>query len=414
MKPRFVDPFTPNRPVDDPDRFFGRKDPVTEVIDSLFQIQNSNPKHSVITGDRGVGKSSLLLQVNLTSRGDNRLSDRLKIDRGCDKFDFLTVWHDVDSTQTVFDLALSILSKFESSFTKWFSGFKLELDVLGFAKIGQDKTNPANMSTLIDAFVERLKSVEEGSLKNKKSGVLIFIDEIDRISSDSMISSFFKLTTERLAREQIKKTAFICAGITGAVQKLEEEHASILRTFRDIPLPRFEPPEVEAILLDGFRLASHNLSFVELKERAYEVTVGLPEPIHLLGSEMLSIDTDGTLDGNDFDMAIKKVVTDVRKNKLASLLKKAGAGKYQKILEAMSKFDKKIVPLDFIAREIKQEQSQFSTNMATLVDREILFKPQIGYYSFMDPMLKEYIRTFGVLSIDDENNKGPTSGSSGN
>lgn len=60
MAKRFIDPFFPNHPVDDPDRFAGRNVQVEEVIDSLFQIKNSNPKHSIITGDRGIGKSSLL------------------------------------------------------------------------------------------------------------------------------------------------------------------------------------------------------------------------------------------------------------------------------------------------------------------------------------------------------------------
>jgi AAA+ ATPase superfamily predicted ATPase len=401
MKPRFVDPFTPNRPIDDPERFFGRLDPVNEIIDSLFQIKNQNPKHTIITGDRGVGKSSLLTQIHLTANGDNRLSDKFGIDRGCDRFNFITAWHDVDATQSAFDLALAVLSRFESSFAKFFSGISLEIDLAGFGKLGKDKQSPINMTQLIEEFVERIKKVDKKASDNNNDGVLIFIDELDRITVDSMISSFFKLTSERLARDGIKKVGFVCAGITGAIQKLEEEHASILRTFRDIPLPRFEKDEVIQILNDGFQKASHKCEMQNLIDRAYEVTVGLPEPIHLLGSEMLSVNTTGSIVEGDFENAIKKIITDVRKNKLSSLLKKAGSGKYQKILEAMARFDKKIVPLEFIASTIKQEQSQFSTNMATLIDREIIFKPAIGYYAFTDPMLKEYIKANGVLSLEE-------------
>ena len=216
-----------------------------------------------------------------------------------------------------------------------------------------------------------------------------------------MIASFFKLTCERLARDGLKQVGFVCAGITGAIQKLEDEHASILRTFRDVPLPRFKKEETSEILCDGFKKANHRVAVKNLAERAWEVTVGLPEPIHLIGSEMLSVDSDGVLADEDFDSAIRKIVTDVRKNKLASLLKKAGGGKYQKIVEAIAAHDKKIVPLDFIARAIGQEQSQFSTNMATLVEREIVFKPGIGHYAFTDPMLKEYIKVNGVLALEE-------------
>lgn len=401
MKPRFVDPFTPNRPVDDPERFYGRTEPVSEMVDSLFQIKNQNPKHTIVTGDRGVGKSSLLMQIQLTSNGDNSLTDRFKIDRGVDKFNFLSVWHDVDATQNAFDLALAILGKFESAFKKFLSGFSLEIDLAGFGKLGRDKQNPINISSLIDEFVVRIGKVAEGAEKNKKDGVLIFIDELDRIKPDSMISSFFKLTSERLARDGIKRVGFVCAGITGAVQKLEEEHASILRTFRDVPLPRFAKEESALILKEGFGKANHKCSIPNFEDRVLEVTMGLPEPIHLLGSEMLSVDIDGILLEDDFENAIKKIVSDVRKNKLASLLRKAGGGKYQKIVEAMARHDKKIVPLEFIAKVIGQEQSQFSTNMATLVDREIIFKPAIGHYAFTDPMLKEYVKMNGVLTLDE-------------
>jgi len=284
MKARFVDPFTPNRPIDEPSRFFGRTEPVTEIVDSLFQIKNSNPKHTIITGDRGVGKSSLLIQMELTATGDNRLTDSLKIDRGVNNYNFVTVWQDVDSTQNVFDLSLAIISKFESSFKKFISGFNLEIDIAGYATIGKDKNSQANMNMMIDEFVDRLLKAEKEAIKNGKDGVLIFVDELDRIKPDSMISSFFKLVTERLARNKIKNTAFICAGITGAVQKMEEEHASILRTFRDVPLERFNKEEVEEILCDGFTRVEHTVEMSKLDIKAYNVTVGLPEPVHLKAS----------------------------------------------------------------------------------------------------------------------------------
>lgn len=401
MKPRFVDPFTPNRPIDDPERFFGRAEPVNEMIDSLYQIKHGNPKHTIVTGDRGVGKSSLLTQVNLTANGDNRLTDRLGLDRGASRYNFVTAWHDVDSTQAAFDLANAILARFQSSFGKPLSKFSLEIDLAGFGKLGKEKQSPANMTQLIDEFTTRLAKVEDAALRNSSDGVLIFIDELDRIRGDSMIASFFKLVCERLARDGNKNIGFVCAGITGAIQRLEEEHGSILRTFRDVPLPRFQRPEIMEILADGFRKANHHCNMPNLSERAEEVTLGLPEPIHLLGSEMLSVDSDGELEADDFDSAIRKIVTDVRMDKLASLLKKAGGGKYQKIVEAIASHEKKIVPLDFIAKRIGQEQSQFSTNMATLVEREIVFKPMVGYYAFLDPMLKEYVKINGILALEE-------------
>lgn len=92
------------------------------------------------------------------------------------------------------------------------------------------------------------------------------------------------------------------------------------------------------------------------------------------------------------------MIRDVKKNKLASLLKKAGSGKYQLILDAMAKYDGQEVPLDHISKIIGYEQNQYSSNMGTLRERGIIKRVDMGVYQFVDPLLKEYIRAFGVRS----------------
>ncbi|MBN2351974.1 MAG: ATP-binding protein, partial [Spirochaetales bacterium] len=399
---RFIDPFTPNRPIDDPDRFFGREDSVNELVDSIYQIMHGNPKHTIITGARGVGKSSLLTQVYRTSTGDNRLTDRLGVDRGVERYDFVSIWQDVDSNQGVDELASSILGKFDSDLKKIFDKVRIEIDLKGFLKLSREKKSKSSISDFSEEFTSRMARIQKKAVELGKSGVLVFIDELDRIRPNSGISSFFKLVTERLNRENVKNTGFVCAGITGAVQKLEEEHSSILRTFRDVPLETFNEKEVGSILRAGFDAANHKYNLGKVAKKVLDVTSGLPEPVHLLGSEMLSVDVDGYIDASDFDNAIKKIVTDVRKNKLASILKKAGGGMYQKIVQAMAKSAKKYVPLDFIAKNIGRDQSQFSTNMATLIDRGVIYKPAVGLYAFCDPMLKEYVKVYGVMSLEEQ------------
>ncbi len=53
--------FTPNKPVDAIELFFGRTDIVRRVIESL----NTPGQHLLLYGDRGVGKSSL---ANVTAK----------------------------------------------------------------------------------------------------------------------------------------------------------------------------------------------------------------------------------------------------------------------------------------------------------------------------------------------------------
>lgn len=396
-KKRFKDPFFPNRPVDDPNRFSGRETQVDEVVDSLYQTTNDNPKHTIITGDRGMGKSSLLLQTKLLATGDNRLAEKLKIDLGVEQYDYIVAWHDANYDQSAEHIVHGLLRELESSIKKFLGKFNLELDVYGFKVNGKDEREKT-ITDVVNYFCEKLEKSYRAVNESKNHGIILFIDELDRVKPDSGIATFFKLCTEKLNREGMKKISFFCAGITGAVQKLEEDHASIFRTFRDVPIPRLTLEETSTILTAGFEKAEFTFE-PEVLSCVYNLAVGFPEPVHILGSEMLSVSEDEHLTEEDFENAKIKVVTDVRRNKLRSLLQRAGYGKYQQILEAMASYDGAYVPLDYISKYIGYDQNQFSTNISNLIDRDTITRVDKGVYTFVDPLLKEYIRNFGVLNI---------------
>lgn len=401
MKKRFIDPFFPNRPVKDPNLFEGRIEQIDEIVDAVFQTKNQNPKHFIITGDRGIGKSSLLLQTKILSEGDNSLAIRYNIDLGCDSFNFISSWTDVTDGQTLENLAKCLLTDLESTVKKIFSSLKFSIDLGGFIQIEKEGDKTKSITDIVNEFVKNLKTIYENVQKEKKDGIIIFIDELDRVSIESGVSTFFKLVTEKLNRENVNNVIFAASGITGAIQKLGSEHASIERTFRDIPLPLFNKHETQEILVNGFNKVGFSYD-EEIPLLTYKLASGFPEPIHIIGSEILSVSDDNHLCKNDFEKAKVKVVTDVRKNKLQSILSSAGYGKYQAILEAMAKYDSVNVPLDYISKEIKAKQNEFSSNIGTLIDKNIIRRVDRSVYSFVDPLLKEYIKQFGVIKIDKE------------
>lgn len=401
MKKRFVDPFFPNRPVQNPEYFEGRKDQVEEAVDALFQTMNDNPKHFIISGDRGIGKSSLLLQIKLLGQGNNALTDRFAIDKGCDKFNFLISWVDAVENQSLENLVVNILNELQTSIRSFFSSLKFEFDLGGFIQISKKENADKSIADIVNEFCKQIKSANDKLSKDDKHGILIFIDELDKMNPNSGIASFLKLSTEKLNRDGVTKVAFACSGITGAVQKLEDEHASIFRTLRDIPLQRFTKAESEEILINGFEKAgfTHDAKVID---EIFKLASGFPEPLHVIGSEILSVDDDMHLTIEDFQLAKEKVIKDVRKNKLGDLLKKAGYGKYQLILEAMALYDNENVPLEIITTHLEVESNQISTNLGTLIDKNIITRVDRSVYAFVDPLLKEYIKSFGVIKIKEE------------
>jgi len=401
MKKRYVDPFSPDLPIDDPERFSGRQKEFDSSIDSLYQLANNNPTHTIITGDRGIGKSSMLVQIKTLAEGNNNLPDRLGIDIGEDSFDFISAWHDCAKDQTPAVLASGILQQLQNKFSNIFKKIQLELNIGGLLKISQKDKSASSISDIVDLFCTGIVRASEKAVENHKDGIVLFFDELDRVEPSSGVATFFKLSAERLSRDGIRNVAFFAAGITGAIQNMEEEHGSIYRTFKDIPLPRLDKPDVERILEIGFNAVNCQYD-KRIFSSVYNLSAGYPEPVHILGSQILNVDDDDNLTNDDFERAKIQTVESLRRNKLSSMLKSAGSGKYQKIIEAMASHEGQHVPLSFISEKIGYEQNQYSTNMANLVKRDIISQVDRGVYCFVDPLLKEYISRFGVINSDSD------------
>src|SRR5258708_4700529 len=73
--------------------FCGRWDELRSVEQSLFQTKHGKPKHFIVQGERGIGKSSLLLAVDFTAKGD------MEITRGT-KFNFIVISIEVVGAST--------------------------------------------------------------------------------------------------------------------------------------------------------------------------------------------------------------------------------------------------------------------------------------------------------------------------
>ena len=75
-------PFRPGHAVA-PGMFAGRLNEIKAMERGLFQTKNGNPQHFLLEGERGIGKTSLMLYLDWVARGD--------IPANGEKFKFLVV-----------------------------------------------------------------------------------------------------------------------------------------------------------------------------------------------------------------------------------------------------------------------------------------------------------------------------------
>ncbi|MGR9087820.1 MAG: ATP-binding protein [Gammaproteobacteria bacterium] len=212
MKSRYVDPFTPDLPISDPSRFSGRIKQVNLIVDSLFQLKNGNPTSTIITGDRGIGKSSLLNQTKELAIGDNRLAERLNLDLGTPKYDFVVAWHDAAKDQGPKEITSGLLENLQSVLKNLFTKVRIEINLAGALKVGQRENDIRDITGIVNQFCSEIEKVASRATEHGKDGVLLFIDELDRVDPRSGIASFFKLTIEKLSREKVTNVAFFLRG----------------------------------------------------------------------------------------------------------------------------------------------------------------------------------------------------------
>src|SRR5207247_7441322 len=95
-----INPFEPFGPVN-PGSFVGRLDELRRLKSALVQTRAGKPVNFMITGERGIGKTSLLLYLKHAAEG------RIKVEDA--ELSFLVIDTDVDQNTT----QLGLISKIE-------------------------------------------------------------------------------------------------------------------------------------------------------------------------------------------------------------------------------------------------------------------------------------------------------------
>jgi len=97
-------PFKPTKPSSG-SNFAGRISEISRIRTVLDETKNGNPTNLLVVGERGIGKTSLLLVSKDLATGEINLSE--------DPFDFLTIFITLDKHTSISELALKIKTKME-------------------------------------------------------------------------------------------------------------------------------------------------------------------------------------------------------------------------------------------------------------------------------------------------------------
>ncbi len=414
--------------IRDPSRFVGRSDLIRDCLKSL----NAPTGLIAIYGKRGVGKSSLLRQLQQIALGDYTLPKRagLKGEIPTRPRRFLTVYYSCDS---LISGGAGLLSRLcndqndEDGFLRLLPDDGKEL--VEFTRAGEDsagvdlkiihfQTKVGNTEKyartvpgdIVQTFRNYVDAIVKQQVKNRmgRDGLLILLDEFDVIKDKSGIGSLIKSLTS-------PELKFAICGIGQDLTDLVSDHASVERLLEEgaIHVLPMDTLESEQIFHTAESLFKGAVTFdQETVEEMAGLAQGYPYFAQLLGKECVSQANRAGV--THIGRAIlDQVLLDIRSGRAFPTLESS----YQR---AIGNSPDREVILHLLAGQ-PEENAMFNSETGRVIlretrkdaeDLEIQYIDQLvprlvdenygpvlkrtperqGLYEFMNPVLRLYIR----------------------
>ena len=247
-----INPFKPNSPSR-PGMFVGRIKEIEKLEASLIQTKTNQSVSFLLTGERGIGKTSLLNLIKYFAEGDIEVRE--------EKLNFLVIETDITKDTTrlglikKIELALSRKLAHSEKTRKAFSDIWNFVKKFEIAGVKYNENNSQDNELLFEEFsysiadtLNRITNVTDTNFDAKYDGILLLIDEADSASENIDLGTFAKLLTERLQKEGTEKFMFGIAGLPKVKDILLKSHPSSLRIFEEIELDRLNNDDIKEVI----------------------------------------------------------------------------------------------------------------------------------------------------------------------
>ncbi|WP_416448326.1 AAA family ATPase [Leeuwenhoekiella sp. A2] len=395
-----INPFNPNSPIG-PGMFAGRYDELVTTEKLLIQAKANKGHGFLLTGQRGIGKTSLLNLLKYKAEGD--------IDVNGQNLNFLVVDIDItkDTTQQILIKKIEIALKRKLARTEktraifgeiW--NFVGRIEAAG-VKVNTNSTSDNELIfeefcySLADTLNRVTKTTDKSKFDSSYDGLLIMIDEADNACPELDLGTFIKLLYERLQKEKTQHLMVGIAGLPSTKQVLSNSHPSSLRIFDELVLDRLQESDIKYVIN---RVLEHSKEIngfeTEVSERAEKLLInlseGFPHFIHQYGycafdlSDGKKITEKNVIDGAfGTNGAIEKIGDKYYRDDYYNKIKKDS---YRQVLVIMAEKLDSWVSRTYIKNRFKGEKATLNNAIAALRTRGIILDKEgsRGMYRLQD------------------------------
>jgi len=303
-----INPFKPNHTVP-PGMFAGRLEEIRELEKCLWQTKNGHPNNFLVTGERGIGKSSLLQLIKYIAQGD--------IDNSYgDNFNFVSVQLVIsDRTNLVSSVKLidKILKRELGKIEKVKTFLDSTWDFVQRIKIMDSGIESSKQSSEIDILIDDFayslaqtcKRITSKQDENKsKDGIVFFIDEADNACESLHLGYLLKTVTELLVQHECHNIMFVVAGLPIVIDKLSSSHPSSIRIFNHLIIKELSPEDRQRVVDSGIKKGNEindeiTTITTEAKTLISTLSEGYPHFIQQFSYSAYDFNSDGEISKDD-------------------------------------------------------------------------------------------------------------------
>ncbi|MCI0348528.1 MAG: ATP-binding protein [Acidobacteriales bacterium] len=366
----------------------GRERELSRVTRALSQVSAGKPQYVFITGEYGIGKSSLAGFVKFVGEREHALLGVHVFLGGAETLEEVatkTVEAILKSgayDPSIGESVRNALAKYVGSQSLF--GFNVNLEAL--------KADAPNLSR---GYLPLLNGLFERAKEDGRHGLLLVLDEINGITANPRFAHFIKglVDENALSRRPLPLLLVLC-GVEERRREMIRHHRPVERIFDIVEIEPMNESEVRAFFQQAF--AAEDLTIEEEALRTLmHYSAGYPKLMHILGDYAFWIDRDGKIANDDALLAVYEAADDVGKKFVdQQVLKALRSQDYRSIL---AKLGKQEFDLDFRVSEISNglttsERKKLNNFLQKMKRLNVLRAgEQKGTYIFTSRLVRLYI-----------------------
>jgi len=243
-------PFFPGKPVS-PELFIGRGQQIELIERALRQARAGSQQYLFITGERGIGKSSLASLSRQLAEKEAGFVAAQALLGGAHTLE--------EACRRLYQAIVSQLPE-KSLMEKVRTVFDKYIEKVNLFGIGVEfKKDEATRKSLAENFLPLLWRVGQIAAAAGKKGLLLIADDINGVAADPKFASFVKSTVDQIAVGPMRQFPWVLVlvGVPERMEDLRRHHPSVDRIFQPIELSVMDADTARVFYERAFRTADH-------------------------------------------------------------------------------------------------------------------------------------------------------------